>query len=67
MVSLQAACWASENEAAVKKLSGYSPPLTRGQAAGLVVGIGSGLKPGAQPPKGTPKQPANGGVKQYGP
>ncbi|KAL8808894.1 MAG: hypothetical protein Q9200_003921, partial [Gallowayella weberi] len=64
---ITAACWASENEAAVRKLSGYSPPLTRGQAAGLAVGIGSGLKPGAQPPKGTPNQPTNGGVKQYGP
>ncbi|KAL8951478.1 MAG: hypothetical protein Q9222_002555 [Ikaeria aurantiellina] len=60
------ACFISTNEATAKKLVGYSPPLTRAQAAGVAVGIGvSGLPP-QQPPKGGPKKPTNGGPKVYG-
>ncbi|KAL8979214.1 MAG: hypothetical protein Q9205_005397 [Flavoplaca limonia] len=61
---ITAACWMSESEAQINKMSGYSPPLTRGQLANQIAGISSGAKPAPQPPKGVPK--SGSGPKQYG-
>ncbi|KAL9045767.1 MAG: hypothetical protein Q9214_001250 [Letrouitia sp. 1 TL-2023] len=61
-----AACFLSENEAAARKLVGYSPPLTRGKTAALAAGIPGLPNPVPQGPKGGPKNPPNAGPKQYG-
>ncbi|KAI0600742.1 glycoside hydrolase family 18 protein [Biscogniauxia sp. FL1348] len=61
-------CLLSESEASTKKLTGWSGPTTRGQAAQLAaIAAGQLVVPPTQPrPKASPKNPTNGGVKMYG-